>query len=206
MATITCVSVRRARRWLRVRPGLRFRRQSRVAPGIRKPGTSSRTCERPTDHRSPPTRAHPTRPIALRTTRQALYPAELRARPKGKLSYYKGNPASTAFQQDPLFTLKKTVVCAGFAACALPPPSSTRKTNDPPCLKGPWSSVSKWSADPSRSPCVRQKSWHAVGEVSRRRVRRQRIRKGINALKEDGCGYIHMAKFTSVNCRSKIKI
>ena len=46
---------------------------------------------------------------------QALYPAELRARPRGKPSYYKGNPASTAFQQDPNFTPKQPVVCAGFA-------------------------------------------------------------------------------------------
>src|SRR5712691_4361447 len=68
-SNVSCVPNRRARRWLRVQPGLRLRRQSRVAPGIRKPGTSSRTCELPTDRRSPLTDAHPTRPLALRTTR-----------------------------------------------------------------------------------------------------------------------------------------
>ena len=48
-----------------------------------------------------------------------LYPAELRARPRGKSSYYKGNPASTASLQDPLFTPKKAVVCTGFTVLSL---------------------------------------------------------------------------------------
>src|SRR4030067_3658575 len=49
---------------------------------------------------------------------QVLYPAELRARTRGKLSYCKGNPASTASPQNPLFTPKKPVVCTGFAVRA----------------------------------------------------------------------------------------
>jgi hypothetical protein len=49
---------------------------------------------------------------------QALYPAELRARPRGKSSYYKGNPASTAFRKNPFFTFNLSVVCTGFAVHA----------------------------------------------------------------------------------------
>src|SRR4030066_1610224 len=37
---------------------------------------------------------------------QVLYPAELRARTRGKSSYCKGNPASTASQRNPNFTPK----------------------------------------------------------------------------------------------------
>jgi len=59
------------------------------------------------------------------TTRsQALYPAELRARPRGKLSYYKGNPASTGPAEIPFQTPKKRVVCTGFAVRAVLPSDS----------------------------------------------------------------------------------
>jgi len=43
-----------------------------------------------------------------------------------------------------------------------------------------------------------------AGEVSKRRVRRQRIGKGIPALKEDACGCVPMVDFTCVNWRSII--
>ena len=66
---LICLSVRRARRLLRVRPGLRPRLELRGAPGIQMQGTSSKPCEPSTDRRSPPTYAHPTRPHALRTPR-----------------------------------------------------------------------------------------------------------------------------------------
>src|SRR4030067_247518 len=36
-------------------------------------------------------------------------------RPRGKLSYCKGNPASSALLRNPLFGPKKRVVCTGFA-------------------------------------------------------------------------------------------
>jgi hypothetical protein len=52
---------------------------------------------------------------------QALYPAELRARPRGKSSYYKGNPPSTAPKKTPFFAPKKRVVCTGFAVHAVHP-------------------------------------------------------------------------------------
>ena len=47
-----------------------------------------------------------------------LHPAELRARPRGKSSYYKGNPASTASPQHRFFTPKMALVCAGFTVRA----------------------------------------------------------------------------------------
>src|SRR6266851_3962512 len=69
LSDVTCLSVRRARRLLRVRPGLRPRRRLRDAPGIQMQGTSSKPCEPSADRRNPPTYAHPTHPHALRTTR-----------------------------------------------------------------------------------------------------------------------------------------
>src|SRR5579863_1937954 len=59
---VTCLSVRRARRLLRVHPGLRPRRGLRGAPGIQRQGASSKTCESSADRRIPSTYAHPTRP------------------------------------------------------------------------------------------------------------------------------------------------
>ena len=47
---------------------------------------------------------------------QALYPAELRARPRGKLLYCKGNPPSTGSFENPIRAPKMGVVCTGFAA------------------------------------------------------------------------------------------
>ena len=49
---------------------------------------------------------------------QVLYPAELRARTRGKSSYCKGNPASTAFGKNPISIPKMPVVCTGFAVRA----------------------------------------------------------------------------------------
>src|SRR5260370_12894139 len=66
---VTCPSVRRARPSLRVRPGLRLRRQLPGVPPFQMQGASSKTCAPPADRRSPPTRAHPTRPHAPQRTR-----------------------------------------------------------------------------------------------------------------------------------------
>ena len=60
---------------------------------------------------------------------QVLYPAELRARQRGKSLYCKGNPASTAYVETPFRTPKMALVCTGFAVRAAFPseiPSSRK--------------------------------------------------------------------------------
>src|SRR3990172_10963686 len=56
---------------------------------------------------------------------QVLYPAELRARPRGKSSCCKGFPASTTTPRNPFFTPKKALVCKGFAVCTVSPSGIT---------------------------------------------------------------------------------
>src|SRR3990172_952910 len=56
---------------------------------------------------------------------QVLYPAELRARPRGKSSCCKGFPASTTTPRNPFFTPKKALVCTGFAVCTVSPSEIT---------------------------------------------------------------------------------
>src|SRR5579862_5577127 len=66
---VTCLSVRRARRLLRVRPGLRPRRGPQGALGIQMQGAWSKICESLADRRTPPTYGRPTRPLESRKTR-----------------------------------------------------------------------------------------------------------------------------------------